>query len=107
EQALVPHATQGHREGPMGKGLRFSIRSMLDDVEKLRSAGMTTLDPWWSRLGWNDCLSPACLTDDALALILDEEYRRVQLVYKEIVETSFQRVANDLIFYPILPLRWN
>lgn len=107
EQALQPHAGQWHREGPLGGDLRFSIRSMLDDVAKLRSAGVTTLDPWWLRLGWNDCLSPACLSDDALTRILDEEYRRTQLVYKEIVEASFQRFASDMIFYPILPLRWN
>ena len=107
EQALQPHAGQWYREGPLGGDLRFSIRSMLGDVAKLRSAGVTTLDPWWSRLGWNDDLSPTCLSDDALARILDEEYRRVQFVYKEIVEASFQRFASDMIFYPILPLRWN
>jgi hypothetical protein len=107
ERVLQPHAGLWYREGPLGGDLRFSIRSMLDDVCKLRSAGVTTLDPWWSRLGWNDCLSRACLSDDALTRILDEEYRRTQLVYKEIVEGSFQRFANDMIFYPILPLRWN
>jgi hypothetical protein len=107
ERALQPHASQRHREGPLGGNLRFSIRSMLDDVTKLRSAGVTTLDPWWSRLGWNDCLSRACLSDGELARLLDEEYRRTQLIYKEIVEASFHRFAGDFIFYPILPLRWN
>jgi hypothetical protein len=107
ERTLQPYADQWYRGGPPGGDPRFSIRSMLDDVAKLRSAGVTALDPWWSRLGWNDCLSPACLSDDALGCILDEEYRRTQLVYKEIVEASFQRFASDMIFYPILPLRWN
>jgi hypothetical protein len=38
---------------------------------------------------------------------LDEEYRRVQIIYKEIAESSFKGFVNDMIFYPILPLRWN
>jgi hypothetical protein len=103
ERLLQPHADKWYREG---SHLHFPIQSMLDDIIKLRAAGTKALDPWWSRLGWND-KNASAIAEGALERILDEEYRRVQIIYKEIAESSFKGFVNDMIFYPILPLRWN
>ena len=107
ERVLQPHDGEWVTEGPFLSDLHFSIRSMLDDIATLRSSGVTELDPWWFRLGWRGCLSSACLSDAGLASLLDEEYRRAQLLYKEMIEASFPRFAGNMILYPILPLRWN
>jgi hypothetical protein len=104
EKILQPYADQGINEGFLSGRERFSFRSMLDDIATLRTAGITTLDPWWLRLGWKDDIS--LVSDENLARILDEEYRRVQTVYAEIVSTSLPRFANEMTFFPILPIRW-
>jgi hypothetical protein len=83
---------------------KFSIRSLLDDIDTLRAAGQTALDPWWSRLGWDD---DALMTEEEVyRRVLDEEHRRVQQVYAEIVNTSFPQMATEMIWFPILPIRW-
>jgi len=105
QAVLQPMFHQWHRDPFPGK-CQFSVQSMLDDVAALKAAGVTALDPWWLKYGWNDCLSPNCLSDDNLAGLLNEQYRRTQLIYKEIAERSFARFTDDFIFYPILPLRW-
>lgn len=104
EEVLRPYAAQVLREGPLTGEAHFYFQSMLDDAAKLRTAGVTTLDPWWLRLGWNDDLSS--VSDQCLAELLDEEYRRTQVIYAEIVETSFSHLAKEMMFFPILPLRW-
>jgi hypothetical protein len=103
EKVLAPHSQKRIDDGFVGEE-RFAIRSMLDDVATLRKAGLTELDPWWLRLGWNDDVS--LMSDEQLSQVLNEEYRRVQLVYAEIIQASFPRFADDLIYFPILPLRW-
>jgi hypothetical protein len=82
----------------------FSIRSLLDDIKTLQTSGARTLDAWWSRLGWDD--DQVLQSDDVYRNVLDEEYRRVQIIYKEIVENSFPDMSSELIHYPILPIRW-
>jgi Type I restriction enzyme R protein N terminus (HSDR_N) len=105
EKAIQPYSDQRVDESPLIGRERFSFQSMLNDIAILRSAGMTALDPWWLRLGWNEDVS--LVSNDALARILDEEYRRVQLSYAEIVRASLPHHANEMIFFPILPIRWN
>ena len=104
EKAIQPYSDQRIVQGPLVGHESFSFQSMLDDVAVLRAAGVTTLDPWWLRLGWNDNVS--LVSDSDLSRVLDEEYRRVQLIYTEIIGASFSRHANDMLFFPILPIRW-
>jgi hypothetical protein len=83
---------------------RFSIQSLLDDITTLRAAGVTALDPWWSRLGWDD--NALMVDEEVYRRVLDEEHRRVQTVYAEIVRASFPGMAAEMIYFPILPIRW-
>ncbi|MBB6245695.1 type I restriction enzyme HsdR N-terminal domain-containing protein [Rhodanobacter sp. A1T4] len=83
---------------------RFSIQSLLDDIATLRVAGVTKLEPWWSNLGWDD---DALVVDEEIyRRVLDEEHRRVQKVYAEIVEASFRGMKAEMIYFPLLPIRW-
>ena len=82
----------------------FSVQSLLDDIATLRAAEVTALDPWWSRLGWDD--NAFMLDEDIYSRVLDEEYRRIQMVYAEIVQASFPGMAQEMIYFPILPVRW-
>ena len=83
---------------------RFSVRSLLDDIATLRAADVTALDPWWSRLGWDD--SAPVVEEEVYRRVLDEEHRREQRVYAEIVRASFPELAAQLVYFPILPIRW-
>jgi Type I restriction enzyme R protein N terminus (HSDR_N) len=105
EKALQPYANKRIDEGISSGPERFSFQSMLDDIAGLRAAGKAALDPWWLHMGWKDDIS--LVSNEDLAGILNEEYRRVQLVYAEIIDASLSRFANDMIFFPILPIRWN
>ena len=101
---LKPLADGWINEGPFLGGETFSMQSILDDIAKLRAAGETALDPWWSRLGWDD--DALMVEEDIYRAVLDEEYRRIQKVYAEIVEASFPNMAGEAIHFPILPIRW-
>jgi hypothetical protein len=83
---------------------RFSIQSLLDDIATLRAAGVTALDAWWSRLGWDD--DALMVEEEVYRRVLDEEHRRVQRAYAEIVEASFPGISAEMIYFPILPIRW-
>lgn len=82
----------------------FSIRSLLDDIELLRAASIEALDPWWLRLGWDQ--NATSQSDEVIAQLLDEHYRRVQLVYAEIIDTTFPKMVSQFPVYTALPLRW-
>jgi len=101
---LNPFADQWVDDGAFFGNERFSIRSLLDDIATLRAAGVATLDPWWSRLGWDDDV--LMVNEDVYRRVLDEEYRRQQLVYAEIVQASFPGLAAEMRYFPILPIRW-
>jgi uncharacterized protein (DUF934 family) len=87
------------------RGVRFSIRSLLDDVATLRAAGQTALDPWWIRLGWDD--QSLAQTDETISKILQEEYRRIQVIYREIAEGTLPIITTPESYFAALPLRWS
>jgi hypothetical protein len=103
EDILRPHAGAWLRESALVGGERFSIQSLLDDIAILREAGRTHLDQWWLRLGWNR--ESASQTDDAICRVLEEDFRRMQMVYAEIVQNTFPTVAKELSFFTTLPIR--
>lgn len=84
---------------------RFPIQSLLDDIAILRADGQTALDPWWLRLGWDD--AAASQTDETVQRLLNEEYRRAQLVYREIVQASFPIMTDSVSYFAAFPVRWS
>jgi Type I restriction enzyme R protein N terminus (HSDR_N) len=102
---LRPRADQWVDNSSFSRGVRFSIKSLMDDIATLRAAGQTALDPWWVRLGW-DNHSPT-QTDETVRQILNEEYRRIQIVYREIAEVTFPIIINPESYFAALPLRWS
>jgi hypothetical protein len=104
DMILKPHADTWVEDGVFSGQERFSIRSLLEDIATLRAAGKSELDPWWLRLGWNDA---AMLQDEeVIRRVLDEEHRRVQLVFAEIVQNTFPSVARQMSSFTNLPIRW-
>ncbi|WP_426409455.1 type I restriction enzyme HsdR N-terminal domain-containing protein [Bradyrhizobium ganzhouense] len=104
ENALLPYQNERVMPRPFSHDESFSVREMLSDLEILRSLGVSSLDPWWNRLGWN--AQGEMLSDDAIARVLDELYRRTQMVYYEVVKTSFPKIAQEMAFFPVLPIKW-
>jgi hypothetical protein len=104
ETLLKPHADAWVEDGIFSGQERFSIRSLLDDIETLRAVGNTELDPWWLRLGWDD--SAMLQDEEVIRHVLDEEHRRVQLVYAEIVQNTFPAMAGQMSSFTALPIRW-
>jgi len=105
EAVLKPEHDRWVNPNAFGSEESFSIQSMLDDLESLRAVSVAALDPWWLRLGWNETASSQ--SDDVIARVLNEHYRRVQLAYAEIAVTTFSGLAKQMGFYNALPLRWN
>jgi Type I restriction enzyme R protein N terminus (HSDR_N) len=104
EAHLKPHAAGWVDDGALFGGERFSIESLLDDITTLRAAGHMALDPWWLRLGWDE---GAMMQDEGIIRrVLDEEYRRTQTVYGEIVRATFPGLLDRVGFFTALPIRW-
>jgi len=104
DELLRPHAKEWIVDGPLFGDERFSVQSLLEDIATLRVAGKIGLDPWWLRLGWDD---GAMLQDEeVISRVLDEEYRRVQLVFAEVVQNTFASIAHQMGSFTRLPIRW-
>ena len=104
ERVFKPFAKNWVDEGSFFGKERFSVQSLLDDIAMLRKVGITALDPWWSRLGWDE--NATSNEEEVYRRVLDEEYKRVQQAYAEIVQKSFPSIASEMIYFPILPIRW-
>lgn len=104
ETFLKPHADEWVEDGTFTGGERFPIQSLLEDIAVLRAAGRSALDPWWLRLGWVD--SATAQDDEVLRRVLDEEHRRVQIVYDEVIRASFPGLADQMGLFGCLPIRW-
>ncbi len=46
-------------------------------------------------------------TEGVIRSVLDEQYRRAQVIYAEIVTTTFPAISDEMAFFPSLPVRWN
>lgn len=104
EALLRPHADAWVSDGIFSGQERFSIQSLLDDIATLRAVGFTRLDPWWLHLGWDDTAS--LQSEEVIRAVLDEECRRVQQVYGEIVQATFPTLASRMCHFTALPIRW-
>ena len=105
EAVLLPYADKIVRSGFSSSAIRFSIRSLLDDIALLRANGQSELDRWWLRLGWQ--AGHDHLDDALLVSLLNEYYRRQQGVYAELIEHNFTVLSNEMGFYSSLPVRWH
>jgi hypothetical protein len=85
--------------------IHIPVDVLLADVSALRGRGDMYLNAWWMRFGNAD----ENLLDDQTntAALLDEFCRKVQLVYKQVVESNFQALRQMFGFYTSLPVRWN
>jgi hypothetical protein len=104
EQILSPLAGRVFHFGFLGQGERFRVDELLEDLALLKTNGTTELDLWWQRLGWDE--SADAQSDDVIARVLNEHYRRFQLIYAEVVQTCFPAFAEQLGFFSSLPVRW-
>jgi hypothetical protein len=102
---LMPHRDQLVYVGSLSDGISFSIQSLFDDIEALRAASVHALDPWWHRLGW-DNTAPS-QNEEVIIHVLNEHYRRVQVAYAEIINTTFSGHAKEMSFYTAVPVRWD
>jgi hypothetical protein len=101
----MPHHGKRVNPGAFSHRERFPIQELFDDIAILRAHGVAALDPWWSRLGWDDKVD--LQTEDVIRSVLDEQYRRAQMIYAEIVTTTFPGIVAEMAFFPSLPVRWN
>lgn len=90
--------------GAFSGGERFPIYELLDDIATLRAAGNTAPDPWWLRFGWDN--AAPMQAEDTVRRLLNEEYRRIQIVYREIVEATFPLITDPASYFAALPVRW-
>jgi hypothetical protein len=104
EELLTPHSEKVVLSGYLNRRPKFHIKTLLEDITYLKEQGKTTLDWWWLRLGWKNEMTTS---DDVMAQVLNEHFRRLQLAYKEIVENSFSSITEEFGFYYALPVRWN
>jgi Type I restriction enzyme R protein N terminus (HSDR_N)/NACHT domain len=102
---LKPRSDQWVDNTSFSRGVRFSLQSLLDDIAILRANGQTALDAWWLRLGWDD--QSQSQIDETVRQILNEEYRRLQIVYREIVEATFPIITDPESYFAALPVRWS
>jgi hypothetical protein len=103
EAALRPHADKFVAPGWVSK-IRFSIASLLDDINLLRERGDTHLNLWWEEFSVDDDLQRDEMKTRA---VLNAFCKRLQLVYKEVVEHSFETISAEFGFYTSLPVRWD
>ena len=103
KQQLLPHISKWVTFNDFSR-TGFLIGSLIEDIDALKKVGLVELDLWWQRLGWepdNDRIS-----NDALANLAGEMYRRGLAIYREVAEASFGNLLPILGFYPSLPVRW-
>lgn len=97
---LEPHRTLilSYQQG-LRRAHAFAIKDLIDDIDALLALGRQQLDAWLS-------FEARDMSDAEMARILDEHFRREQLIYRELVDHSFPQLIGDLRFYPIQPVRW-
>ncbi len=92
---------------PYGESSRewFSVDKMLGNIQHLRQSGIDQLDLWWRECGW--VANANTQTDETLKRVLDQYFRRRQLLLKEVIEKSFPHLAPLMRAYTSLPERWD
>lgn len=79
------------------------VRRLLDDAERLLSEGIATLDRWWERMGAQSFMKA---DHPGWPRLIDEHFRRAQILLAEIVGESFPGLRSSLSFHAALPVRF-
>ena len=84
---------------------KIPVDVLLEDISALMSRGDTHLNVWWKKFGGadQDILANEADTRGLFAML----YRRIQIVYKEVVEHSFADLRHMFGFYTSMPVRWD
>jgi hypothetical protein len=104
ETVLQKHASKFLVRGHFRES-RFPVDVLLEDIATLRNRGDARLLVWWKRFGKAD--EDILDNEENTRGLFNEYYRRVQLVYKEVVEHSFAAVRHLFGFYTSMPVRWD
>lgn len=82
----------------------FLVDEIIADLQTLRASGLSLPFAWWRQDGG---AGEVDLADDASILCaVDEEIRRAQVIYDEIVRLNFKTIAAKLPIHGSLPLRY-
>ncbi|WP_010511630.1 type I restriction enzyme HsdR N-terminal domain-containing protein [Komagataeibacter europaeus] len=101
---LIPSTGSRVMLGALRAGQTFEIDDLVAEIEFLITEGRTHLDPWWGTVDAFDLDNPEGRT--RLGELLDMYYRRTQLAYREVVETSFPLLASRFPLYQVMPVRY-
>lgn len=93
--AIVP--ARGHNQ------VAFSIRSLIDDLERLQREGWQKLEWWWLPLWGNE--DQIYEQPERVKAYLDAHFARASALYLEIVNTSFGCVAKAFSYFNLMPFR--
>ncbi|MCV3211551.1 type I restriction enzyme HsdR N-terminal domain-containing protein [Mesorhizobium sp. YC-39] len=100
---LQPHANTIVSRGVLSGQPTFPMNELLDDIDWLTGRGVAQVTPWWDDHSDFDVRTPD--GQARLAAALDAYYRRLQLAYAEVVDTSFPALAPYLQTLRMMPLR--
>lgn len=82
----------------------FLVAELIADLHVLRTNGLAMPSPWWRKDGTGQEID---VTDDAaIHFAIDEEVRRAQIIYTELVALNFKTLAHELAIHGTLPLRY-
>jgi hypothetical protein len=82
----------------------FLIDEIIGDIQTLRENGLPLPSAWWREDGGAGEVDVA--SDVAILYAVDEELRRAQIIYDEIVRLNFRTIAAELPIHGSLPLRY-
>jgi len=83
----------------------WTVGAMIEDATTLAAAGYSALDPWWLKFGWDHREEVIDFT--RAAPLLDEYWRRTQLILGELVVQSLPRLAKTCNFFQAMPVRFD
>jgi len=101
---LIPDAGRWVEPDAYRAGQTFEINELLADIDLLLANGRTILQDWWIDLDGVDFRTSD--GQERLSALLNTHYRRTQLTYREVVETSFPLLAEKFPLYQMMPLRY-
>ena len=82
----------------------FGIDEIIADLQTLQANNRPMPSAWWRQDGGAGDVDYS--SDDAIRFAVDEEIRRAQHVYDEIVRMNFKTIAAELAIHGSLPLRY-
>jgi hypothetical protein len=82
----------------------FLVDEIIADLKTLRASGLPLPSAWWRLDGGAGEIDLA--SDAAIHYAVNEEIRRAQVIYDEIIRLNFRAIASELPIHGSLPLRY-